>query len=127
MTASEATPTPASKLVTFSKVPSWVPADACRLPGDGQAARLAAFEGLFAASVLTVERAEETRLRLGLAADPAVAATVADLAMREADCCGFFTLTAGTGRLDLDITVPQPRAGVLDGIATQAEDARARA
>lgn len=125
MTAPE---TAAPRIISVSKAPSWVPADACRLPGDGQAARLAAFEDLFAASVLSVERAEATRLRLGLAPDPAVAATAAELAMREADCCGFFTfaLTAATGRLDLDVTVPGPRAGVLDGIAAQAEAAQAR-
>lgn len=128
MTASETASNTTPGLIAVSRTPSWVPADACRLPGDGQTARLAAFEDLFAASVLSVERAEATRLRLGLAPDPTVAAAAADLAMREADCCGFFTfaLTAAAGRLDLDVTVPETRAGVLDGIAAQAEAARAR-
>ena len=127
MTAYKAVPATGPRIAAVSKGASWVRTDACLLPVDGQAARLAAFEDLFAASVLSVERAEATRLRLGFEPDPAVAATVADLAMREADCCGFFTfaLTAQTGRLDLDVTVPEPRAGVLDGIAAQAEAARA--
>ncbi|WP_081883398.1 thioredoxin family protein [Glycomyces tenuis] len=105
---------------------AWVPADACALPAEGQAARLAAFEDLFTAAVQSVERLEPTRLRLALTPDSGVAAQAADLAAREADCCGFFTfhLTAAAGSLDLDITVPAVRAGVLDGIATQAEAAR---
>lgn len=125
-TASEITPAAVSSPADVLRTSSWLPVDACRLPGDGRAARLAAFEDLFAASVASVERTGATRLRLRLAPDPAVAAAAADLAMREADCCGFFTftLTAGTGRLDLDITVPEPRAEVLDGIAAQAEAAR---
>jgi hypothetical protein len=106
-----------------------VPADACSLPTEGQVARLAAFEDLFRTAVTGIERPAPTRLRLNLASDPAAAATAADLAVREADCCGFFTfsLAVGAGHLDMDITVPAPRAGVLDGIAAQAEAARAHA
>lgn len=105
---------------------TWVPADACTLPAESQAARLAAFEDLFATAVTGIDRPEPTRLRLALRSDPAAAATAGELAVREADCCGFFTftLTTGAGRLDLNITVPQARAGVLDGIAAQAEAAR---
>jgi hypothetical protein len=107
---------------------AWVPADACTLPTEGQAARLDAFEDLFRTAVTGIERPAPTRLRLNLAPDPAAAATAADLAVREADCCGFFTfsLAVGAGRLHMDITVPEPRAGVLDGIAAQAEAARAQ-
>ncbi|MQM25557.1 hypothetical protein GFD30_08230 [Glycomyces sp. NEAU-7082] len=107
-------------------MPTWIADDACLLPAADRAARLAAFDDLFAAAVRSVERLEPTRLRLGLSPDPAVAARAADLSLREADCCGFFTfqLTAGTGRLELDIAVPEHRAGVLDGIAAQAEAAR---
>jgi hypothetical protein len=104
---------------------AWVPADSCTLPTEGQAARLAAFEDLFRTAVTGIERPAPTRLRLNLA--PAAAATAADLAVREADCCGFFTfsLAIGAGRLDMDITVSEPRTGVLDGIAAQAEATRA--
>lgn len=110
------------------QAPAWVPGEVCALSDQGRVVRVAAFEGLFAGAAQTVERVDRTRLRLGLTPDPAVAASAADLAVQEADCCGFFTfgLTAAAGRLDLDISVPASRAGVLDGIALQAETARSR-
>lgn len=105
---------------------AWVPVEACRLPGDDQATRLEAFAELFAASLEAVERAEPTRLRLTLTHRPAVAAHAADLATREADCCGFFTftLTVTRERLVMDVTVPDAHSKVLDGLAAQAEEAR---
>jgi hypothetical protein len=88
--------------------------------------RLTALDDLFASAVTTVERPEPTRLRLDLVPQPAAAAQAAALAVREADCCGFFTftLTAVQCGLTLDISVPQERAAVLDGIAAQAIGAR---
>lgn len=101
--------------------PSWAPVDACQLPSDERPMRLDAFDELFADAVRSLERPEPTRLRLELVPEPAVAARVAELAAREADCCGFFTfaLTAVQGGLALDVTVPEARAGVLDGLAAQ--------
>ena len=108
---------------------SWVPADACRLPSAEQPERLAAFEDLFATALRSVERVAATRLRLGLSPDPAVAARAAELAVRESDCCGFFSfnLTASTGALTLEVSVPDNRIAVLDGLAAQAETAGAPA
>ncbi|MQM26886.1 hypothetical protein GFD30_15090 [Glycomyces sp. NEAU-7082] len=104
---------------------AWVPVDTCRLPTDEQPMRLAAFEDLFATKVLAVERTAPTRLRLDLEAEPETAARVGELALREADCCGFFTftLTAAQGTLTLEVSVPAQRAGVLDGLADQARRA----
>ncbi|SDL22667.1 hypothetical protein SAMN05216298_3150 [Glycomyces sambucus] len=106
----------------------WVPVEACRLPVADQPMRLAAFESLFADAVTGVERVGAHLLRLALAPDPAFAARTAELAVREADCCGFFTftLTAAQGTLALEVAVPPERAHVLDGIAAQAEAAKAR-
>lgn len=104
---------------------TWVPVDACQLPTDEQPMRLAAFEDLFATKVIAVERTAPTRLRLDLKAAPETAAWVGELALREADCCGFFTftLTAAQGALTLEVSTPEQWAGVLDGIADQARKA----
>jgi hypothetical protein len=104
----------------------WVPVEACRLPTVDQPMRLAAFESLFADAVTGVERVDAHRLQLTLAPDPAFAARAGELAVREADCCGFFTftLTAVSGALVLEIAVPPVRGHVLDGIAAQAVAAR---
>lgn len=107
-------------------MPSWVPLEACRLPNAEAPMRLAAFDDLFATAVTAFARPQATRLRLDLVSDTGVAARTAELAMREADCCGFFTftLTAARDGLALDISVPPARTDVLDGIAAQAAGAR---
>lgn len=66
-----------------------------------------------------VERVDESRIRLDLRPDPAVAARVADLLVRETDCCSFFTftLTATDGTLLLEVAVPPAHVEVLDAIA----------
>lgn len=104
---------------------AWIPADACQLPDADQPLRLAAFEDLFATDVHAVERVEPTRLRLALSSTPEVASRAAELATRESDCCGFFsfTLTAAQDELSLEVSVPQSRTEVLDGMATQAAGA----
>ncbi|MBA2739928.1 MAG: hypothetical protein H0U47_09755, partial [Nocardioidaceae bacterium] len=48
-----------------------------------QPSRLAEFDAVFATAVRTVERVDESRIRLDLRPDPAVAARVADLLVRE--------------------------------------------
>lgn len=107
--------------------PAWVPAEACLLPTEDRPFRLAEFEDLFATAVSEIDRPEPTRLRLVLDPEPAVAARVAGLAAREADCCRFFTftLTAAGDELTLEVSVPEERTGVLDGLADQAEAAGA--
>ena len=98
--------------------PSWVPL-ACTLPTVEQPSRLAEFDAVFATAVRTVERVDESRIRLDLRPDPAVAARVADLLVRETDCCSFFTftLTATDGTLLLEVAVPPAHVEVLDAIA----------
>lgn len=112
---------------TAASEPSWVPADACRLPSGERPMRLDAFEELFAVAVRSLARPEPTRLRFELVPGPTVAARAAELAAREADCCGFFAfaLTVAQGRLVLEATVPRNRTGVLDGLAAQAAAAGA--
>lgn len=97
---------------------SWVPL-ACTLPTVEQPSRLAEFDAVFATAVRTVERVDESRIRLDLRPDPAVAARVADLLVRETDCCSFFTftLTATDGTLLLEVAVPPAHVEVLDAIA----------
>lgn len=48
-----------------------------------------------------------------------MAARVADLLVRETDCCSFFTftLTATDGTLLLEVAVPPAHVEVLDAIA----------
>ncbi|MCC3764701.1 hypothetical protein K3N28_16715 [Glycomyces sp. TRM65418] len=108
---------------------AWVPADACELPTAERPLRLAEFEDLFATAVTGLDRPAPTRLRMALSPDPAAAARAAELAVRETGCCGFFAfaLTAVEHTLTLEVSVPQGRTEVLDGLAAQAETARAAA
>jgi hypothetical protein len=96
--------------------------DECTLPTAEQPARAAEFDRLFADAVRGVERAGPTRLRLDLRPGPQAAGRAAELAAAEAGCCSFFTfaITITAGRLVLDITVPEPHAGLLDALAGNA-------
>ncbi len=98
--------------------PSGVP-DACTLPTAVQPLRMAEFDELFATAVEAVERVDASRVRLDLQPEPAVAARVADLLVRETGCCSFFTftLTANAGRLLLEVAVPPAHREVLDALA----------
>lgn len=100
---------------------SWVAPDACTLPTAEQPLRVAEFDDLFTTAVTWVDRPETTRLLLGLPSDPAVVARAADLAVRESGCCSFFTftLTVSGARLQLEVTVPEARTDVLDGLAAR--------
>jgi hypothetical protein len=95
---------------------------ACTLPTADRALRGAEFDGLFAAGVRGIDRVEPTRLRLELQPSREVAGRAAELTVAETDCCSFFTfaLTAASGRLLLEITVPPAHAGVLDALADRA-------
>lgn len=98
---------------------AWVPADACRLPSAEQPLRLAEFEDLFATAVTGLDRLDSTRLRLDLSPRPGHRVPGHRPVGAETDCCGFFTfaLTAAEDALSLEVSVPQGRAGVLDGCA----------
>jgi hypothetical protein len=85
--------------------------------------RVREFDDLFAGSLRGVERLDDRRVRIELDPTPDVAARTAQLAVRETSCCAFFTftLTAGDGRLRLDIAAPGNRADVLDALAARVE------
>jgi hypothetical protein len=100
----------------------WVPR-ACTLPTAERPLRVAEFDGLFASSVRRVSRAGPDRLVLELEPTGSVAGRAADLAMRETECCSFFTfvLTAAGGALRLDISVPAGHVSVLDALALRVQ------
>lgn len=93
--------------------------DACTLPTVEQPLRLTEIDQMLTASVRSVQRLSPTRLRLVLDPDAAVAARMADLLVREAQCCSFFTftMTMTSGSLTLEIAVPPAHADVLDALA----------
>jgi hypothetical protein len=98
--------------------------ESCTLPTAEQPLRLAEFDELFATAVRGVDRTDPARVRLELRPDPAVAARAADLAVRETQCCSFFTFTlaATGGRLSLEVTAPAEYAQVIEALATRAGD-----
>jgi hypothetical protein len=98
-----------------------LPGDACTLPTADRPLRRAEFDDLFAHGVTWQERPDATHLVLGLRPEPAVAGQVADLVVRETDCCSFFTfaLTVHGSRLRLEVTVPETYVDVLDGLAAR--------
>ncbi|MCU1663085.1 MAG: hypothetical protein JWR58_3150 [Pseudonocardia sp.] len=107
----------------------WVPADACTLTTAEQPLRMEEFDALFATALRGLERREPGWLHLRLTADPQVEASARELIERESECCSFFDfrLTHADGDLRLDVRVPEGRVDVVDGIARQAEAARAQA
>ena len=107
--------------------PSHVP-DACTLPTTEQPLRVAEFDRLFRL-VTEIDRPEPTRLQMTLLpAEPAVAAHAAELAAREARCCGFFTFTLTVRQSELKITIETPAAhvDVLDALADRVAAASTR-
>jgi hypothetical protein len=101
---------------------AWVP-DACTLPTAQRPLRLAEFDDLFATSVTSSDRLAPGHLRLTLAGDDHLAATLRDLADRENDCCSFFTFTITSprpGSVVFDIEVPAAHVDVLDALANRA-------
>jgi hypothetical protein len=97
---------------------AWVP-DACTLPAARRPLRVAEFDDLFTEAVRGIERVAPDHLRLDLQADPRIAGRAAELAAAETGCCSFFTftVTATGGRVVLEVSVPEPRIGVLDALA----------
>lgn len=101
--------------------PAWAP-QACTLTAVQRQRRAAEFGALFTEAVRGIERTGPTRLRLRLAASPHAAGRAAELAVAETGCCSFFTfiLTAASGCLVLDISVPAAQVAVLDALAGHA-------
>lgn len=102
--------------------------DACTLPTAARPLRLAEFDALFASALRGQERLDPRHLRMTLAGEQGLEATVRDLAARETACCSFFDFTitatsdpAGTGeRVTVDIAVPAAQTAVLDALAERA-------
>jgi hypothetical protein len=103
---------------------TWVP-QACTLPTVEQPLRRAEFDELFAAA-RKVSRRDDTTLVLELEPTPETAAKAADLAMREIDCCSFFTfgLHLATDTVSLTIGVVPAQTAVLDAITERASTTR---
>lgn len=97
----------------------WIPAE-CTLPTAEQPFRAGEFDRLLRQTAKSVERTSPERLRVNLAHDAELAATVARLAANETSCCSFFTfaLTVEAANMVLDVSVPAPRADVLDALVS---------
>ncbi len=98
----------------------WAPA-ACTLPTVDRPLRIAAFDELFADSVVAVDRVAETSVQLILAEDAADRAR--DLAERERRCCSFFEFgfsAEASGAVAMLVTVPAAQIAVLDALAARA-------
>ncbi len=97
-------------------------ADVCSLPTADLAPRVSAFDDVFNRHLRSVERTSPTRTEFTLDPQPAVAATVADLAAREVQCCAFFDfgLRLRDESLTLTVTVPERFAPVLAALTTRA-------
>ena len=93
-------------------------ADACTLPTVEQPLRIAEWHEFMAAAVIGVDRPAAGQAIVRLRPDPAVAARAGDLAVRETQCCSFFTfgLIASGGSLELTVTVPPEQTAVLDAL-----------
>jgi len=94
---------------------------ACTLPTEAQPLRVREFDALLATAVRSARRIGPLTLRVDLLPTPEVAATVANLLVRETACCSFFTFTmvAADGSLELEISVLSKQAAVLDAIHEQ--------
>ena len=101
---------------------TWVPADACTLPTADRPLRVAEFDDLFTQSLQHVDRTAPTLLRLTLRRYVGATDTVEDLVSRETECCSFFAFAVRSrrGAILLDISVPEPRMDVLDGLEQRA-------
>ena len=98
----------------------------CSLPTAEQPLRVAEFDELFSRDVVGLARPAGNVLSLGVRPDPEVAARAADLAVREAGCCSFFTFDitrSGPDLVTLDVRVPAAHVDVLDALAERATPA----
>lgn len=79
---------------------------ACTLPADGMEDRLEEWRSVLARAAS--RQPVPDGVRLEFPAEPALISEVAGLAVREADCCGFFSfgLTLDHGRASLTVTAP---------------------
>jgi len=94
----------------------------CTLPTAERPLRAAEWGDLLASAATAVRRTAAQQATVRLRPDPAVAARAGDLAVRETQCCSFFTfgLIASGGGLELTVTVPAAQTAVLDALLEQA-------
>jgi len=94
----------------------------CTLPSVERPLRIAEWEELFVTAVTGAHRTTAEQATFRLRRDPALAAQVADLTVRETRCCSFFTfgLIASGGGLELTVTVPPAQTPVLDALCNEA-------
>ncbi|SDN07594.1 hypothetical protein SAMN04488074_13341 [Lentzea albidocapillata subsp. violacea] len=105
-----------------TKAEPWAP-QACTPPTAERPLRVAEFDALFAQALQDVRRVDATSVSLDLQPRSEVAARAADLVVREAGCCSFFTfsLVATGGTLHLEIKVPEQHVDVLEALVARAE------
>ncbi|MFE2280751.1 hypothetical protein ACFXAE_26705 [Streptomyces sp. NPDC059454] len=97
---------------------AWVP-QSCTLPTEERSLRVAEWDALFSEHLRFLSRPQPLHLRLDLAGGPSVEDRVRNLVERESGCCSFFTFTTTPGEdlVQLDISVDEPHAAVLDALA----------
>lgn len=120
--------------MTTSEAPtsgSWVETASlsCSLPTAAKPLRLAEFDALFSTEITAVARASTTTAKFTLRPDPELAARVAKLSSREAQCCSFFefTLTMTAERLEWTLRVPDAHTDIVDAVIDRAHIAVDRA
>ena len=86
---------------------------ACTLDGRESVDRVTEWAGIVALAI--GRETTDTGVRIQFPSDPAVVARVADLTVREAECCAFFAfaITVEHERVWLDIAVPPDGMGVV--------------
>ena len=97
----------------------------CTLPTAERPLRAAEWGDLLASAATGIRRTAAQQVTVRLRPDPAVAARAGDLAVRETQCCSFFTfgLIASGGGLELTVAVPAAQTAVLDALLDQAAGA----
>lgn len=108
-------------------------APACTLPTAERPLRQAAFDELFAETLIGVRRPSVDHAVLVLAGPAGTEGEVRDLAARESSCCSFFEFTVAPDRssnaadvVTLDVRVPGVHVAVLDALILRAQAAADR-
>lgn len=110
---------------------SWTDdAPSCTLPTAERPLRQAAFDRLFAETLVDARRLARDRAVLALAGPAGTEQRVRDLAAAETSCCSFFDFTVmpvppggAAERVTLEVRVPRARAAVLDALVDRARAA----
>jgi hypothetical protein len=105
----------------------WAP-QVCTLPTAQRPLRRAEFDDAFT-SATEIERLAKGHVRFRMTGPAGLADRIRDLAVRENDCCSFFTFTVTEQPPDLvifDIEVPGGQVDVLDALVERAYQVRTR-